>query len=498
MLLASLACQVLLTFAVEGDGPVRFGVPLPADRIRHGLRLEGPHDAFQWSTLTAELDAASERVWVEIAVDGRAGRYRLSASGRPPSADGQGPAVTREVRRDHSDTAQRVSVTWRWASGVVDERVRELCTFGVAVDGRTPGEWKTRDTEGLLDRRTRVRIPRRFWERAGILPAADGLGVELRAALFESVDALRPADGDRGRGDYVRGTLADPDATIVTNLEYDTTLGFVRLGLALDAADWLTRAHESAVHLCDRDVDLRSGLPFRHGRDHRSARPELGHCWWSGVVLTSLTFADRESLRRGLDIGRSVARATEVSRRAERIRDVGWPLFECEAHLELQHEPVIASAADHLGRELLERWDEALGVFRFAEGQTSGEAYRERCWQTVGIVLPGFRRWAQRIGSRDGQRIAECIERRILGLIRAGKPGVPVQYFVDAKGVRSVRRTRSAPAACLLLDGLSDGALRRVAGRSNVQAAVGGGLDRLSPTLATDFSMIARCRWVLR
>lgn len=493
MLLEALACQVLLSFTVEAEGPVRFGVPLPSRHLRHGLQLDGPTRALQWSVLTHEVDAESARIWVEVAVDASPGTYRISRGRVGPSPDGSGDVVERTVETTKDVDAEITRTTWNWRSGATDRVCR---TLDSDPGSASCGEWRTERSQEHLGRRTRVRIAPTFWRRCGVLPPDDGTGRDLRARLFEVLPELPRAEGHPG--DYVRGTADDRGRRIKTNLEYDTVLGFVRLGLVADATEPLRRALESATYLCDRNIDLRSGLPFRHARTHRSGRPELGHCWWSGALLTALTYADRGLRDQALSIGRSVARAVQSMPPAETIRDLAWPLLELEQHLALQHEPVVADACGAIAAELLDRWDAGFGVVRFAEGEIGRGRYRERCWQVGGILVPGLRRFAERTGSAEARRVVERIEQRLMKLVRAGKPGLPIQFDVSADDVYRVARRSDAPIGCLLLDGLSTSARRRLLARRQVRRAIDDVLDPNSETLATDFSLVARCRWVMQ
>ena len=488
MLLEAVACQVVLAFSVEGEGPVRFGVPVPAEDLRAGLRLDGPHEAFQWSTLTTGLDAESERVWIEVAVDGRPGRYRLQRGGSAARPNGSGAAVERWAR-DLKDGAEQARVsTWSWHSGVVDRVRRTL------VPGAAAGEWSTERSEEVIGRRSRVRIPPDFWRDARVLPARTGAGTEMRSRLLDALPELPRCEGHPG--DYVRGRPDDTGARVKTNLEFDTTLGFLRLALVCDREDLLRRALESATYLCDRNVDVRSGLPFRHGRGHRSARPEFGHCWWTGALSTALTFADRDLRDHALEIGRAVARGVQAMEPAERLRDVAWPLLELERHLTMQHEPLIEQACDRLARDVLDRWDEAFDVVRFAEGEVAESVYRDRCWQTCGILLPGLRAWSRRTRSPEGRRVADRIERRVSALMRNGKRGVPIQFAVGTRGVFGVSRRENAPIASLLLDGMSSSTRKKLLARRSIRSAIEGGIRLGSDDLATDFSIVARCSWV--
>lgn len=496
-LTAAAALQSLLTFSIEGEGPVRFGVPVPTAAVARGLRLGPPGtDArLQWSVLLPQADPYTDRVWIEVMVDGGGGRHELRAVAGgigPTPPDAAGP-VCAVVHARPEGTVESESREWRWASGALDrwERVPAEGARGCFVT-QVSGDW--------MGRVTRVVIGETFW-RAGdveVLPPDRGVARDLRAELLRCVSDLRDAPGDEGRGDYLRG---DPDAPTVTNLEFDTALGFARLALTAPAQRdaLLRRARAAAVHLLDRDLDVRSGLPHCHGRGHRTAAPEAGHVWIEGLLLTGLLTADRSMIHGAISLGRALARHVEGGRRVRFGRDVGSPLAELETLIRVADSPAVRAACDHLGQELVQRWDGLSGVLRFEEGEGGGATYKERVWQTAGVTVPALRAFVRRTGSKDGQEILRQTERRLLALLRAGRPGIPLSYRVSEVGeVFSVHRAESGAATVFTLAGLSPDNLRRMLQRRSVQRSVDAALEPGSRDLATDFSMVARCRWVYR
>jgi hypothetical protein len=492
--------QVLLRAELDGEGAVRFGVPLPAAALARGLSLASPTPgaAMQWSLLHHDPDPRTGRVWVEIAIAGARERVVVEAGGAGPAGAEGGAAVAFEERVERDGARELRVRTWRWCDGGVDRIERALLLEpGSTADGAVleAGECTTAASPDLAARRARVAIPAGFWRAARVLGADHRLGAEVREELARAAAALRTLPGERGRGDYARGAHGE----VVTNLEYDTTLGFVQLALATGDPALLLRALDSARHLCDHDLDRGSGLPFRHGPDHRSARPELGHCWLRGVLLVGCTFADRTLIEEAVSIGKSLAsRVVGVdAEQLHRIRDLGWPLFELEELLRFCPDPKVEAACDRLARELVARWDPACGVFRFAEGESSAESYFERLWQTAGIVLPGLRAHLARTRDRELGEIAARLERRLLELVLAGGPGLPLTCRVATDGhVFGVARRSETAAGAMLLDGLGDEALVKALRRASVRRALDGALDLDDPDLATSFSIVARCRWV--
>jgi hypothetical protein len=320
------AClQVLLTLPLEGP-PVRFGVPLPAAAVAKGLRLEG-HGVLQWRRLPVGGDSP-DPVWVELAICG-IGTGKVVAGGAAVCIDGNGPACVREEthRREPHGPVQQVA--WRWRDGTIDERERTEFDVDAEIGGETfrVGEALTRFAGGI-ERRADVwcRLPRGFVERAGLLPAAGGCGETLRRQLAVALPALRELPGVRGAGDFARS------GGVVTNLEFDSTFALLRCAVAFGDRELFALAGRCARHLRDRDLDVRTGLPFPHGPDHRTGVPEPGHAWLQGLLWVGLMTADDGLLDTARTIGMGLAtRPPNGEGHNERARDFAWPLLELEA-----------------------------------------------------------------------------------------------------------------------------------------------------------------------
>ncbi|MCC6784144.1 MAG: hypothetical protein IT457_14980 [Planctomycetes bacterium] len=499
--LLSLA-QVVASFAVEAEGPVRFGIPVDVRVLERGLRLDAGRAAqLQWSPLATEAPAIGEHVWIELVVSGLSGRARVLLGGAPPSAPAGGP-VCRIVTEQQRETAAELRrTTWSYADGSVDTRERRVLLE--ADDGagerRLAGEAIRRESEALAERRLRVRFEASFWRERGVLPRADGSGRELREALREAVPRLPRAPGARGRGDYLRG----PQGETVTNQEFDTTLAFARLALADDDPALLARARECAWHLVDVDLDRRSGLPHRHGAEHREAAPELGHVWTSGALLVAMLCADRELLDELLGVVRALAarvRAREPRRGpADRLRDEAWPLFELESSLRLVDSAPVRAACDGLVASIVARYDPVLRSFRYGEGETrGGELVRDRIWVTAGILLPALRLHAARRPSRELEAILDEVGRAVLETQLDGRSGIALQVMRSARGPFDAVRVDGAAEAVLLLDGLEPRDRGRVLARTGLRRALDGVLSLEHDDLATRFSIVGRCEWVMR
>lgn len=494
--------QLVATVVVEGQGPVRFGLPVEARVLERGLRVDGARGAsLQWSLLAPDAPCIGERIWIEVVLTGASGSTRLLLGGVRAADPGQGPLCRFAVERTGDDAAELTRSVWTWADGTVDRRERRLLLAPepTSSEPREAGEVLRTESAGLASRRARVDVPASVWREQGVLPRADGSGRALREELLATVPRLPRAPGSRGRGDYLRGK----EPVVVTNQEFDTTLAFVRLALATGDQDLLERARECAWHLVDVDLDRRSGLPFRHGRDHRDALPELGHVWTSGALLVAATCADRDLLLEVLTIVQSLAarvRAREPRRGTEdRLRDDAWPLFELESSLRyVDHAPVRA-ACDALAEEIVRRFDPAMRTFRYGEGATrSGEVVRDRLWLTAGILLPALRLHLERRPSRGLADVLDRVESAALEILLDGRDGLALSVMRSARGSFDPVRVEGAAEAVLLLDGLSDPARRRVLARTGLRRALDGVLDQEQDDLATRFSIVGRCAWVIR
>jgi len=497
--------QVLLTFTVEGPGAVRFGFPLPAAALGGGLRLEGVRDAvLQWRPLHASADPLTGRRWCEVVVAGPGlageGRktIRLRGGGEGASDPEQGPACRRRVEVERRGDTRCTITTWEYCDGSRDRCSRVEVVGGDLMVGDErlgAGEAVTETTPEQLGRTLRVRIPAREWARAGVIERPTRLAMPWRDQLCQVGRQLVSLSGVRGSGDYARS------GEVVTNLEFDTILGFVRLALAAEDPVLLGKGAQSARHLVDHDLDAKSGLPFTHGEDHRSRAPEPGHVWLQGLLLAGCVFADDDWIRTAGTMARGLARSPRrapAAGRLDRARDVGWPLLEQEAWLRMGPDPAVGRAAGALARDLMRRFDARAGVVRFGEGERRDGAYEDRAWLTGGILVPALRAYRDRTRDAEAAAIVAALETRLLHLLRRGRSGIPIRYWVDRDGLGSELRLSGTAEAFLMLEGLDARGLEQVLARGQVAACLEG-VPRLDdPDVATQFSIAARCRWVLR
>lgn len=491
-----LACAVqsLLAVALDGQGPVRFGVPLPAASLRRGLRLQGGGDGvLQWRYLQTRPDPVTGRQWVELAIVGPARRIGVVAGGAGP---GGGLVYVHTAQTGEEEQDRLATDLWSYVTGDRDRRLRRLFGSELVLDGEVfaSGEALTDDSPGLWQRAAPVlRLPRAFWTRAGVLPPDLGQARELRRRLLQVAAALVEAPGRRGRGDFVRSE------GVVTNLEYDTTLAFAQLALVSGEVALLQKAQRCARHTLDRDLDRKSGLPYPHGTEHRKGTPEIGHCWLRGMLLVGCLCGDDELLHGARSLALALAQHPPSGEgQKECARDFAWPLWEMEGYLAFADEPAVQRAADNLARAIAHRFDAARGTFRFGEGEVGDDVYFERAWVTAGVVMPALRAHLRRRPDASLARMVAMVQERLLQALGNGAPGIPTHWRVAGGAPFAMHRAHDDPCAAIWLEGLSAGELRRLLRKGGLWRTLGEVPAFTDLDLATSFSMVARCSWVYR
>jgi hypothetical protein len=386
-------------------------------------------------------------------------------------------------------------IVWRFADGTEDAIERRCFLRTAEYEGErfAAGETLTRCSEGVAGRFSRAGVPARAWRVAGLLEGRGDAGRRIRQRLLEAVPALVEGRGLRDAGDYRRS------GAVWTNLEFDTTLGLARLGLCEGQGDLLERAWRAAIHVADRDLDPRTGLCFQHGKEHRTAAPDPGHTWLQGVLLVGCLAADEDLIATAGRIARGIAmHPVDKKGRDDRVRDTAWPLQEMEAWLRFAPDERVEQACDRLVARLLRRLDLRQGVLRFGEGIGRRGVYEDPLWVTAGCLLPGLRSHLRRTGDPRVRALIDTLEQRILELVRAGLPGLPLRYRVAGGRVFGVVRVTASASGFLLLEGLSEPGRRRCLERSLVRDALGELPRSDDPDLATTWSMVARCAWIHR
>lgn len=481
-MLAAAVVQVLMAVPFDGT-PCRFGVPVEHSLLQRGIGADGGA-RLGWRDLGLRQGALR---WIEVSLVGGHGTVRVRC--RDAAADRALPDVLQVE-------CEGETVTWRFCDGTVDQRQRVVFTVPTECAGEiySAGEARTLESLELAARSLPVlSLPRRIWERAGLLPPDAGLGRRIRDHLLQAASLLQELPGERGAGDYARSR------GIVTNLEFDMPLALLRLALATGEPELLLRARRSALHLLDRDLDRDTGLPFPHGPHHRSGWPEPGHAWLTGLLWTGAVTADDLLLDGARALARALAAQPAVGDGPlDRARDHGWPLLELEHYLAWCEDPVVAKAADRLALHLQLRYAEELRTFRFGEGELGSGVYLERAWLTGGIVLPALQAHLRRRPDATLQRMVDAAVQQLLDRIGEARRGLPTQWRWGRRGVFAEHFAAQDPRAFLLLEALPVADLRRLLRRR-------GFLDLLletpqleDPDLPTSFTMVARCAWIYR
>lgn len=481
--------QVVLSLSL-GSEPVRFGTVVPVRALRDGLSLRGPGQ-LSWRVLP--LAAAEGRAWVELSICGCARTARVQIGGESPPA----VVVVRDAIEDGTTAQPCVRTEWRWQDGSLDRRERVQFAVDTELGGEVhrAGEFWSEESDGLPRRCLGLlALPSAELAVAGVLPPRGRLAAELREHVRTAARAMVELPGRRGRGDYGRS------GAVVTNLEFDTALGLLRLGLSLGDEELLLRARRAALHLVDRDLDARTGLPFRHGLDHRSGTPEPGHAWLQGLLWVGALTADDELLAAARQLARAIAASPPVAEReGERARDYAWPLFELESFLALCPDAVVRAAADRMALALFARWRPDLHTFCFGEGAfTEGDGYFERAWLTGGVVLPALRAHLVRRPDPEIQRAVDDVTQGLLARIGQGRGGLPTHFRVVRGAAFAEHRAEHDPKAFLLLEGLPEDELRQLLRKGHVLRSLAKTPALDDPDLATSVSTIARCTWLYR
>ncbi len=434
---------------------------------------------------------AGGAIRVEVAQSGAARRNGSLAG----SADGGRPFELHEFQQ-HGALVRR----WQWGPTVLDEQIRRRYVRPTEEDGERfeVGEWRTEESGALADRWLAVRPVALQAMGLEDISCLRGFRRRLVHGLQHCASGLQELPGVRGRGDYGR------DQGIVTNLEFDSTLAWLQLGLVVGDSGLLRRARRSAYHLVDRDTDPVSGLPFPHGPGHRCGTPQPGHAWLTGLLWVALLSADDVLLDATHGTAAALACHPATAREeGDRARDLAWPLWELENYLQVCWRPDIAAVADGLADRLLRRFDASIRTFRFGEGEDEmrPHSYFERAWITAGLVLPALRLHLARRSeprSRDILRRAEDALWRALRAHPRGEEGagVATHWRRSGRSVFAAHVAKADPRVVLLMQGLAARDRALLMERCGMVDWVESLVCVDEPWLCTNLSMMARCRWL--
>lgn len=491
-LLSITTLQVLCTLHPKDSGPLRLGLPLPERALRRGLAIRGAGARLQWRRLQRRPDPVTRRVWVELCILGAKGRVRICA-GHLKAGSGEVLVTERHpVLLDawHGERVQR-----RWADGSEEAMAyleREIAGEYQGID-YAAGEARVELPTGAAEQVLRAGVPASFWRRAGLLPGKARLGREQVRRLSELLPLLEEMRGPKGRGDYRRS------GEVVTNLEFDMSLGLARMFLHGGSEDAWRRAFRSAWHSLCVDLDRRSGLLFAHGRSHRGGVGDLGHTWLQGMLLVGCLAAEDCLIRGAGVLARGLAsRPASGEGRQDLLRERGWPLLEMEAWLRFAEDAQVAAACSGLVDRLLRSWDGRRGVFVLGEGRRRDGVYEEPLWVLSATLIPALQAYLQRTEDPRIPPILRRLQKRLCRLIRQGREGLPLRYCVGVGEPFGVVRMAGTASGCLLLEGVPGAQLPRILARAQVQRALEGVLREDDPDLVTSWAKLARCTWIYR
>lgn len=492
----ALFLQPLLVVTSDGK-PMRFGVPVPAESLAEGLSLAG-RGALQWRRLPVTPTAAGE-VWIELGIVAPRGTVRVRRGGAAPRPTGRGAAFVRTATERELVYGLERTTTWRWVDGTVDERTRITFRKDCVHLGERflAGESHTTESDDLAKRADHwLQAGRVASEGIGLLPSrarSGALPKQVRRHLGKVVATLCEMPGVRGAGDFVR------DGDVVTNLEYDTTFALLRCAVAMRHERAWRLARRAARHLCDRDLDLHTGLPFGHGSGHRTTRPEPGHCWLQGLLWVGLLSADDGLVRIACGMGRALAvRLPNGVGRHERLRDYAWPLLQLESLLRVDANDQVRIAADRYAAAIAARFDPVARTWRFGEGEVGQGAYFERAWLTAGILLPAVEAHLARNPLPALRDQARLVRRSMLDSLGSGARGFPTHWRIRGGRVFGQHFERGTARSTWLLEALAPRDQQRLLRRAGMRRALLDTPPLDHRCLATEFTMLARCDWVWR
>jgi hypothetical protein len=224
--------------------------------------------------------------------------------------------------------------------------------------------------------------------------APEGVGPHrLRRRLDAAISAFR-ADPRHGLM-WRRDDLGDwrMDASRVGNLEWDTSLGFLRRFFRNGAREDAAQAVTAVEHLLLRDRDPATGLFFQHGREHRSGVVEPGHHWAEGLAEAAAWLCDPwlEDEARTLAC-RQLEAFGRMDLDAALPRSLGWALTAlCALHPVAPEAAQSRKAITRIERFVLSRQTDA-GHFMLEPSTAREGGFRVSPFVDGGILLPALER----------------------------------------------------------------------------------------------------------
>ncbi len=225
---------------------------------------------------------------------------------------------------------------------------------------------------------------------------------ELRSRLEGEQDQW---DGFRDFGDYRlwHGQYA--------NCEYDPAFGFLNRFLVNGDAGDLAMAETMLKHWirfdCSgpADHETPNGLPWVHGKDHRSGEIEPGHMWVDGLLLFCLLTGENRFREAAAAIGSYLAEYAPGPGVRTNERSESWRLMALTA-LVRAGEPGLEQAMDSSAARLRARQSER-GYFRYHEEEREeGACWVANTWVTAGITMEAlFRHFVLTMDDRSFESV---------------------------------------------------------------------------------------------
>lgn len=198
-------------------------------------------------------------------------------------------------------------------------------------------------------------------------------------------------DGFIDYGDYRK------EYGIWANQEYDPAFGLLKRYLWTGSSRDLSMAESMLSHwLCfdragNKDPAAWPGVPWMHGRCHRSGRNEPGHAWLDGLLLFHTLTGEERHLQGAKKIGDYFAGSLVGLKDTELERTVSWSLHGLSALVEAGHEGY--SRAMEQAAAMLRSRQVASGFFGFRKSLCEEEScYESNTWVTSGITAPALLR----------------------------------------------------------------------------------------------------------
>ncbi|MEW6744886.1 MAG: hypothetical protein AB1486_19190 [Planctomycetota bacterium] len=266
---------------------------------------------------------------------------------------------------------------------------------------------------------------------------------EAQLAILRLEREVEAVNGALDHGDYRTSWGA------FANLEYDPVLAVLLTSLGERDATPLPRGPDRSLvlveamlrHWTGQDIvrgrDLRDGLPWMHGWEHRSGRVELGHVFLSGALAGRVLFPDALLAEVVQRAGDGLLRAVERGEALVNERSAGWTLLNLADLAETRHgharEGVLACLRT-LVRAVVERQG-GDGAIRLDTTRRGDEAcHLTNVWVTSMTTVEGLRA-ALRVTAESSCR--QALE-RLLGwlarLVSDSPPGeIPERLFWNAE-----------------------------------------------------------------